>query len=235
MNSWLKWRNIMEPCWIFPICSRNYLLASHARRLRARGYVSLTTDNHQLLVRNFAALFLESFKNQICVSLRQGDWWTLSVNELTISAESFVRRRVRRIFGEIIHSGSDYKEQFGLFLAIVCISSASVPRHHHCQRAPAPITGGNWYAVQNLMQEPNDPQHSFFKHAPLVIHVYICTVYENECILTCYMYIICILHTYLYEIIWDHTSSQLWVYSWVIMGKKVTFGIVLRMRMESCR
>ena len=40
------------------------------------------------------------------------------------------------------YARSDYKEQFGLFLAIVCISSASVPRHHHCQRAPAPITGG---------------------------------------------------------------------------------------------
>ena len=41
----------------------------------------------------------------ICVLLGQGDWWTLSVNALTISAESFAGRRVRHTFGEIIHSG----------------------------------------------------------------------------------------------------------------------------------
>lgn len=58
----------MEPCWIFPICSRNFLLASHARRLRARGYVSLTTDNHQLLARDFAAPFFGKLQKNKSVS-----------------------------------------------------------------------------------------------------------------------------------------------------------------------
>lgn len=123
----------MEPCWIFPISSRNYLLASHARRLRARGYVSLTTDNHQLLARDFAAPFLESFKKQISVLLRQGDWWTLSVNALTVSAESFGRRRMRRIFGKIIHSGMlEATTKNSSCLSWYCL-------HQFCiQRAPAP-------------------------------------------------------------------------------------------------